>query len=140
MRFGRLALEAAPGELAGLADVVTVLLPWGSLLAAVAVPDPAGLDRLRRLCRPGAEVRVLFGYGPDADAAAVRALGLPALDDPSLPARLERGYRDAGLAVTARPVPVEEVRALPTTWAKKLAFSAKERRFVELRGAAAGGP
>ncbi len=120
--FGRLSLEDAPGELAGIADAVTVLLPWGGLLRAVALPDPSALSRLRALCKPNAELRVVFGHG------AVDALGLPLLDDPALAAQ----YRDAGFAVKVRPVPLDEIRALPTTWAKKLAFSGRERRFVEI--------
>src|SRR5213079_1494518 len=71
---GRLALAEAPG---GLADRLTVLLPWGELLAAVARPDVGALARLRGLCREGAELRVVFGHGPKVDAAAVRDLALP---------------------------------------------------------------
>lgn len=125
-----LPLERAPAALEHLADRLTVLLPWGSLLRALALPDPAGLARLRGLCRPGAELRVVFGLGP-ADAAAA----LPPLSDAHL-GHLARAYREAGLEVTARPTSRDEVGALPTTWAKKLAFSGNERRFVELLGRA----
>jgi 16S rRNA (adenine(1408)-N(1))-methyltransferase len=134
--LGRLALADAPGELAGLASSLTVLLPWGSLLRAVAAPDVEALSALRRLCNSGGQVRVLFGYAPRTDAAAIREHALPPLDDPATPSTLEGAYRDAGFAVTARTVYREEVRELPTTWAKRLAYSGHERRFVELRGRA----
>jgi 16S rRNA (adenine(1408)-N(1))-methyltransferase len=130
--FGQLALEDAPGELIGFADELTVLLPWGSLLRAVACDVPA-LTRLRALCRAHADVHVVFGYG-SADAAAVSSLALPAADDAGFGRGLEGRYREAGFTVRARPLDVEAVRALPTTWAKKLAFSGKPRRFWELRG------
>jgi len=114
--FGRLALEDAPGELAGLANRLTVLFPWGSLLRAVAVAEPDALARLRALCRPGAEVRFLFELAsPDSRA-------------------LEDRYLQAGLALSGRPLSLEEARALPTTWAKKLGFSGKRRSFWEFRG------
>jgi 16S rRNA (adenine(1408)-N(1))-methyltransferase len=132
---GRLALADAPGELAGLADRLTVLLPWGELLAAVARPDVGGLARLRGLCREGAGLRVVFGHGPEAEAGVVRELGLPAFSESSL-AMLEARYREAGFEVHARWMPLEEVRALPTTWAKRLAFSGHARTFVEVRGRA----
>lgn len=122
VRFGVLALERAPGELAGLADSLTVLLPWGSLLAAVAGGDAIGLARLAGLCRPGAEVRFVFGYG------AADGLGLPPIDGaPSAAA-------EAGLELAARAMSVDEIRELGTTWAGKLAFSPAARRFVELSG------
>lgn len=113
--FGRLALEDGPGELAAIADRLTVLFPWGSLLRAVAEAEPQALVDLRSICRPGALVRFL-------------------LELPEGPGSLERRYREAGLEVRARPVPVEEARALPTTWAKKLGYSGRRRCFWELLG------
>lgn len=69
--LGRLALEAAPGELVGLADALTVLLLWGSLLRAVALPDAAALRALRALCRPRAGARAIglrAAHGRSRDA------------------------------------------------------------------------
>ena len=128
-RFGVLSLERAPGELAGLADRLTVLLPWGSLLAAVAGVDPAGLARLAALCRPDGEVRFVFGYG-----AAERELPLPPLDGPSTLDRLVDAGAHAGFDLAARAVSRDQIRELGTTWAGKLAFSPAARRFVELTG------
>lgn len=97
----------------------------------MAAPEPDALARLRALCRPGAELRVVFGHG-DGDVVGVREL--PDLADDGHLDALRRRYADAGFAVTARRVSREEVGRLDTTWAKKLAFSAKPRRFVELHG------
>jgi 16S rRNA (adenine(1408)-N(1))-methyltransferase len=133
--LGRLSLADAPGELAAIADRLTVLLPWGGLLRAVARAEDAGLGALRGLCRAGAEVRIVFGYGAAAEAAAIAELALPPLDDAGL-AALEARYREAGFRLTARRVGVTEVRELGTTWAGKIGWSGKERAFVELRGAA----
>ena len=115
--FGRLALEDAPGELAGSADRLTVFFPWGSLLRAVAVADAAALARLRGVCKGGAEVRFVF-------------------ETESESWRLERAHREAGFALEGRALPVEEARALPTTWAKKLGYSGRPRSFREFRGRA----
>jgi 16S rRNA (adenine(1408)-N(1))-methyltransferase len=112
--FGRLALEDAPGELVAFADALTVLFPWGSLLRALAEPQAEGLARLRAICKPGAEVRFLF----------------------ETQERLEAAYRAAGLDLCARELTIEEARALPTTWAKKLGYSGHPRSFREFRGRA----
>ena len=137
--FGRLSLTDAPGELVGLADGLSVLLPWGSLLRAVARPEPAALCALRALCRPGAAVQIVFGYGAEADAAAMQALELPPLDGrgAATTGALEASYRAAGFSVSACLATRDDVRALPTTWAKRLAFSGRERRFITLTGQAA---
>ncbi len=113
--FGRLALDDAPGELAGLADGLTVLFPWGSLLSAVALAQPAPLARLRAMCKPGAEVRFVFEFASD-------------------PRALEALYEQAGFALCGQPLSVAEARAAPTTWAKKLGFSRKPRSFWEFKG------
>jgi 16S rRNA (adenine(1408)-N(1))-methyltransferase len=123
--FGRLALEHAPGALAGLADRLSILLPWGSLLRAVAVGEPDGLGRLRALCAPDAEIEIVLG---DDDLDGVPAEALPAR------------YADAGLAVSAEPVGAAEVAALGTTWAKRLARPDPERRFWRLSGRAVAPP
>jgi 16S rRNA (adenine(1408)-N(1))-methyltransferase len=136
--LGRLALADAPGELAGLADRLTVLLPWGSLLRAVAAPEAASLRALCEFGKTAADVRVLFGYSPQTEGAAIHELGLPRLDDPATLPALENAYRAAGFAVAARYVDLDEVRALATTWAKRLAYSGHERLFVELRGKVIG--
>lgn len=133
-RFGRLALAEAPGELAGLADELTVLLPWGDLLRAVALAERAALGNLRGIARTGATVDIVFGFGA-ADRAATAALALPEAGALGLGELVAR-YREAGFAVAARVASAAEVAELPTTWARKLAFSDKARRFWRLRGRA----
>ncbi len=110
-----------------------MLLPWGSLLRAVACAERDGLARLRQLCRTGAEVRFVFGYGA-SDASSIQELGLPSLDQPQFLVRLESGYREAGFEVKAAEISREAIRALSTSWSGRLAFSGSERRFIELRG------
>ncbi len=127
--FGRMALADAPGELGGLADRLTVLLPWGSLLAAVVLPEDDGLRRLRQICAPGAELRIVVGIDPIADAAT----RLPPLDDAALRA-LPARYAAAGFEVTAERISPETVAALGTTWAAKLARGRAARVFAAIAG------
>jgi len=109
--FVRAQAESLPEELAGLTASVTVLMPWGSLLSAVAHGDARVLAGLRRLCAEGATLRAIAG-----DPIEARAL----------PAWREAGF-DARIAI-ARP---EEIRALGTTWASRLVFG-RPRTFYEL--------
>jgi 16S rRNA (adenine(1408)-N(1))-methyltransferase len=132
--FGRLSLEESPGELARLADSLTVLFPWGSLLRAIATPQVGALKKLATLGKPGADIRFLYGYGATRESRTVGALGLPELGGLAALRALERGYAAAGLEVRARYVSREEVASVQSSWAKKLAFSGIERVFVELQG------
>ena len=132
--FGQLPLEQAPGELIGLADSISVILPWGTLLRAVALPETESLQKLAALCKPRAKVTLLFGYGSQ-DQNIVQSLGLPALGDTNcLGSLYSTLYRDAGFDVKFQNIPLEIVRDLPSSWAKKLAYSGKNRIFVKAEG------
>jgi hypothetical protein len=124
-------IEGLPSELDGLATAVTVLLPWGSLLRAVAAPDPAALAGLRAMCAPGGSLVVVLGYDAAADpASSLAPLSRERLGDELLPR-----YRDAGFDAAATPVSRDELRALGTTWASRLAFG-RERPFFRVAGRA----
>ena len=101
-----------------------MLLPWGSLLRAVAGDDEASLRRLRALCAPGTRVEIVVGDGDD---------GLPS------PEGLPERYREAGFEVSAERLAAAEVADLGTTWAKRLALSDRERSFWRLSGVAVEG-
>jgi hypothetical protein len=53
------AAEALPPELDGLAALVTVHFPWGSLLRGLLAAEPAVLGGLTRILRPGGSLRLL---------------------------------------------------------------------------------
>jgi 16S rRNA (adenine(1408)-N(1))-methyltransferase len=118
--YVRAAVEDLPIELAGTADRVTVVLPWGSLLAAVASPSVPVLRGVRGLCRHEARLSVVLSLSARDRAEAIR-LGVPPLDgDPA--ARLSAGYAQAGFALTAvRPLGLDELAGWPSTWARRLA-------------------
>jgi 16S rRNA (adenine(1408)-N(1))-methyltransferase len=119
----RAAVEALPPELAGVADRVTVVLPWGSLLAAVARPLPDALRAIRGLCQAGATLTVVLGIDATRDGTEAARLGLPALDARHLEGPLAAAYADAGFTVECvRPLTPEPLARWPSTWARRLAY------------------
>jgi 16S rRNA (adenine(1408)-N(1))-methyltransferase len=52
--------ERLPGILAGRADLVTVVLPWGSLLRGILAPDTTIVAGLRELLKPTGELVLLL--------------------------------------------------------------------------------
>ena len=113
------AAEAIPAELDGLADLVTVHFPWGSLLRGLLTADPAVLDGLAGMLRPGATLSMLV-----SSTARDRAAGVGPIDQRSL-AGLTGAYHRHGLAVTrVRPATPEDVAASRSTWGKRLGAGA----------------
>jgi 16S rRNA (adenine(1408)-N(1))-methyltransferase len=120
---------ALPRELDGLATHMTINFPWGSLLAGL-LDEASGLpQRLAALARPGALVEVRFNAGALAEVG--RSLDAGAT-------RIRRALCAAGFAVRP-PVALgpAELRACPTTWARRLAFG-RDPRAIDLRGRRAG--
>ena len=110
-------------ELAGAADRVTAILPWGSLLAAFARPVVPLLQNVRRSCAPGAVLTVVLGVDPERDRAEVARLGLPVLDGAHFEGTLPAGYAAAGFRVTSvRALTAEQLGRWPSSWAKRLAY------------------
>ena len=127
--FVHAAAEALPAELDGVASALRVILPWGSLLATVALPDMGVLAGLARICRAGARLHVVFGYDASVEAEAAR---LPALTDEQL-LTLPASYAGAGFGVAVRSISHRDLAGLGTTWSGRLAHG-RARRFCEVRG------
>jgi 16S rRNA (adenine(1408)-N(1))-methyltransferase len=62
------ALDALPAQLRGIASLVTVHFPWGSLLRAALGQDQEGTIAIARLLAPGGRLRLLVSAA-DGDAA-----------------------------------------------------------------------
>jgi 16S rRNA (adenine(1408)-N(1))-methyltransferase len=107
--FAVSALEALPAELDGLADLVTVHFPWGTLRAAAAGHAPAVTARLARLVSPTGRLELLLADG-ERDAA-----------DPIDPEAVVEAYRPFDLAATElAPATLADARAVHSSWGKRL--------------------
>ena len=118
VRFIRASVERLPAALDGLADEISVLYPWGSLLEAVILPQPELLSRIARLGKTGALLRVRV------NASAARRLANDAgfeacmLTGGEMNDRLLAAYAAAGIRIKPRrPDHVEDVR---TSWGRRL--------------------
>jgi len=116
---------ALPSELDGLAAQITINFPWGSLLEGLLAHDPALMAGLDRLARPDAGLDVRLNAGALAEVGWTLEAGAERVQQ-TLAAH---GYRvGPPLLLLAR-----ELKALPTTWARRLAFG-RDPRAMTLRG------
>jgi 16S rRNA (adenine(1408)-N(1))-methyltransferase len=109
------AAEALPAELDGVADLVTVHFPWGSLLRGLLGADPATMTGLTRVLRPGATLQLLV-----SSTVRDRGVGVAPIQATTLHT-LAESYATWGLAVTElRPATVADVAAAHSSWGKRL--------------------
>ena len=110
-----------PGDLRGRAELVTVNYPWGSLLRAVAAPEPEGLAAVVSWLAGGGRLVALLNASAAEDSAYAERLELPPLDGDHVEGRLVPGWREAGLAeVGARLLAPGEEPPHRTTWGQRL--------------------
>jgi 16S rRNA (adenine(1408)-N(1))-methyltransferase len=134
--FVQAPVERLPPELAGLADRITINFPWGSLLTAVALPDPGVLSAIAGLGRAGAGLTMLINMSVFDDAAYCARLGFPSPPVFADAGRTRSAFRQAGIEVT-RLIP--DVADVPyrTTWGQRLIKGA-QRRVLQLDAVIAG--
>jgi 16S rRNA (adenine(1408)-N(1))-methyltransferase len=109
------AAEALPAEVNGVAELVTVHFPWGSLLRGLLGADPSVMAGVTRVLRPGGTLQLLL-----SSTVRDRGAGVAPIQAATLEA-LAESYAAWGLAVTQlRPATVADVAAAHSTWSKRL--------------------
>ena len=109
------AAEALPPELAGLAELVTVQFPWGSLLRGLLAAEPRVMGGVAGLLDRGGRRRLLVS-STDRD----RGAGVEPIQETTL-RRLVGAWEPFGMAVTeVRPATPADVAAAHTSWGRRL--------------------
>jgi 16S rRNA (adenine(1408)-N(1))-methyltransferase len=119
------AANDLPGDLAGIADEVTVVLPWGSLLQVVLLPDPVFVSRLQALLKPKGTVEMLVSVG-ESD------VGAGSIDFDETRARaLAADYDRLGLKPTEiRLAEAADVDRLGSSWGRRLAIPRRRQAWI----------
>lgn len=126
--------EAPPAELLGRADEVHVVLPWARLMVGLVLAQADVLAGLRALARPGAALELTLGADVWADPVPIEARDLPELTLDYVRETLAPAYAAAGVPIVeARMLSPEEIAAIPSSWARRLAHGRRSPRFVRLR-------
>jgi 16S rRNA (adenine(1408)-N(1))-methyltransferase len=114
--FVAAAAERIPPELRGVADELTIAFPWGSLLRGALALDEEAARGITALMGPGATAVATLSI-EDRDR-----LGLPSLVAAGERRALAQRWSRLGLDVCAiRPATVDELKDMPSTWARRLA-------------------
>jgi len=128
----RAAIETLPRELHGVADEVSVQLPWGSLLEGLVLARDDVLGGLAALCRPGARLSVTLNGEIWLDSTPARYEHLPVPTPEYVSDVVASGLARVGFRLgEARYATAAEATALPTTWARRLGHGRAHPAFVQ---------
>ncbi len=115
--------ERPPAELLGVADELTILFPWGSLLRGALAVDETAAAGIASLLRPGGSVTAFVSI------AARDGLGLEPLDEPGAIESLASRWACHGLRLEAiSPASADELNATGSSWARRLQAGVKPGR------------
>ena len=116
---------AIPVPLHGMAHGVTIEFPWGSLLRGLLGGERTHIDGIAALGKPGLalDLDICLNAGALAEEGWLLEAGVE---------RVATALRHHGISkVAMRWLGQAELRCLPTTWAKRLAFG-RDPRAVRL--------
>lgn len=131
----RASAEAMPAELAGVADEVTVQLPWGRLLEGIVTADASVIDGIVSIMAAGAQLSVTLNGEIWIDSLPNRYADLPVPTPAYVAEVVAPAFERAGVAVVeARVLSAREAKSVPTTWARKLGHARAHPTFVYFEG------
>lgn len=116
-----------PGDLAGIADEVTVVLPWGSLLQVVLLADEVFLGKLKALLKPDGRLELLI-------SVAESDVGAGKIDFDEAKARaLAADYEKLGLKPEGLKMADElDIARLGSSWGRRLAIPRRRQAWILL--------
>lgn len=126
------SIENLPEELYGVADLIVVQLPWGSLLAGIVKFLYPVLNNLVNLGKDNSHIEITTCYDTKYEPDMIRDLGLPELNISFLKSTLVKEYLKYGIQVESILVlNSDEKKEIDTSWAKKL-LSNRDREIYRI--------
>jgi 16S rRNA (adenine(1408)-N(1))-methyltransferase len=128
--------EELPAELDGICDEIVSVLPWGRLMRELILGAPATLGGIRRIAKPGAAVRLILNTEIFEEPVPLDVQELPEATPAYAREILVPRFGAQGILLDElRYLDAAEVRALRSTWSRRLAHG-RSPRFLLLAGRA----
>lgn len=124
--FIQAAVENLPEELSGVANQVFINFPWGSLLAGIVKADKNIWRNIKRICKKGAFIDIIFGYDQSRDKSEIERLQLPIIGRNLIHQILPQKLSELGLKVIkTQKLNNEILKLYPSSWGKKLVYGGR---------------
>ncbi|MCG7527646.1 class I SAM-dependent methyltransferase [Streptomyces sp. OfavH-34-F] len=121
------SIESAPEELAGAADELLVLMPWGKLLHGLVRGDEDIWTGLRTVAKPGAPLTATVGTSIWREPVPRDIQGLPELTHAYVEEVLTAKVAASGWRITDfRLTGAQDADAVSSSWARRLDAASTE--------------
>ena len=127
MVFVIAAAESLPFELKNIADSISILFPWGTLLEYVIKPNRDILSNVADLAKNEAHFEFVTTYSDSYEEAEIKKRGLPLLSKAYfLSEQYKAELSNSGFRIDdVKELDNEYVKQFNSLWTKRLAFGRK---------------
>lgn len=134
--FVQASIEDIPGsELRGVADEVSVILPWGRLLEGILYDDVSVRDGLVALGHPGTRYTVVLNCEIWVERTPQEYEDLPEPTPEYVESVIAPRFSAVGLELDeVSYMSRQEIDGIRSSWARRLAHGKAEPRFLLVRG------
>jgi len=115
------SFELFPAELVGSADKLNIILPWGSLLQAVAKPSTETVKKLTSILKPNGNLEIIFGYDSELEPNQTDRLNLGEINENSIKTEILPVFEKGGFALNELSLmTTNELKQVESTWGKRI--------------------
>ena len=116
------AIENLPQELIGIADSISVILPWGSLRNGIVKGEVSILNNLRALGKVGSSMHIIVGYDEENESNEIRKNTLPVLSVKHFESLKPLYHENCIFMHSIKKIGNNELKQIDSDWAKRLAY------------------
>jgi 16S rRNA (adenine(1408)-N(1))-methyltransferase len=113
----------------GKVDKLYVILPWGSLLKAIAQPDENVIDKFASILKSEGLLNVVFGYNTDLEPNQANKLDLWDIDDGYVKNQIIPVFAKRFALMNFKSVYKSRLKELESTWGKRISTRANRKIF-----------
>jgi 16S rRNA (adenine(1408)-N(1))-methyltransferase len=123
------AIESLSKDFFGIADSVSVILPWGSLRDGIAKGEVGIIGNLRALGKSGSTLQIIIGYDKDREPHIIHTNALPLLSANHFES-LKPLYHEYGISIlNVTTLDNSDLKQINSDWAKRLAYGTKREIY-----------
>jgi len=123
-------IENPPEELYGTADMISVILPWGSLRDGIIKADTRIIKSLRLLGKEKTRLSILTGYDQKIEQSEMIEKELPVLSMEYFKKIALKYYEHKMKLLDIRTVDNKGLKQVDSDWAKRLAYGIERTMYA----------
>lgn len=129
------SIENLPDDFSEIADVLTIILPWGSLLGGIVRGETVIIGKVAGIIKRGGEISIVLGYSAELEPSESERLELPELTPEYVENTIAKAFSARITNINGIEIldySNDKLGNIGSNWAKKLTFG-RDRKLYSLK-------